>query len=74
MDKTAKVAIVLVVVGLIIFAAGTYFQLFATEVNTVIVENLFVDVDNDGDLDLLVSGEVVINDPPLTRNDPNELP
>lgn len=64
--------LVVVVIGLII-ACGVYLQVYTTEVSTVMVENIFVDIDNDGDLDLLVSGEVVVNEPPFTETATDEL-
>lgn len=38
---------------------------FVTDVPATHVENLFVDIDNDGDLDLVVSAEVVLNEGPF---------
>jgi len=66
MTKTTRVLIALGILCVVIIAIGSgYFLLVTTEVSTVMVENIFVDIDNDGDLDLLVSGEVVINEPPF---------
>jgi len=71
MTKTTRVLIALGILSLVIVAIGSgYFLLGTTEVSTVMVKNVFVDIDNDGDLDLLVSGEVVINEPPFEEVSP----
>lgn len=48
---------------LVALAVGTYVgaQAFAPQSNAVPVSNLFVDIDGNGQLDLLVTGEVILN-------------
>lgn len=48
---------------LVALAVGTYVgaSAFSTEPNAIPVSNLFVDIDGNGQLDLLVTGEVILN-------------
>lgn len=62
--KVILIAVVLII-AVVIIGGGSYLEYYTSEVSTVTVQNIFVDVDNDGDLDLLVLGEVVINNPPF---------
>lgn len=40
------------------------------KLDSVVVHNLFADVDGDGDLDMIVTGEVIFNVPPTSPAQP----
>lgn len=53
--------IVTIVLGIYILGASGY--LAPTNASAASVQNVFVDIDGDGQLDLLVKGEVIYNNP-----------
>jgi len=66
LDKSKVIIIIIALVLMIgIAVSAVYLEYYTTEVSTVLVKNVFVDIDGDGDLDLLVSGEVVVNADPF---------
>jgi len=62
--KILIIGVIIIVIIIVLGGAG-YLEFYTTEVSTVLVKNVFVDIDGDGDLDLLVSGEVVVNADPF---------
>ena len=59
--KDKKVFFV-ILVALVLFSATFFYIYFPdTAMEKVSVENVFIDVNNDGMVDLLLSGEVILN-------------
>jgi hypothetical protein len=70
-NKTLWIALALVIIAVLVMGAilGAYFS-GGKSVDTVKVERLFLDVDGDKKIDLLIEGEVIFNDGPLTQPTP----
>jgi hypothetical protein len=70
-NKTLWIALAFVIIAVLVLGAilGAYFSGKPT-VDTVKVERLFLDVDGDKKIDLLVEGEVIFNDGPLAQPTP----
>jgi len=67
-NKSKNTKLIILVIGLVIIAAAVmgYFaipQLSASALDAQSVQQIFIDIDGDGALDLLVRGEVVFNIP-----------
>lgn len=63
MNKTAKTLLIVFVV-LVIATIGIFTEVYLpsiTKQETVKIHNLFIDVNNDGRPDLIVSGEVILD-------------
>jgi hypothetical protein len=63
MKANLKWSLVAIIIILVALAAGVYVgaQAFSTQPQSIPVSNLFVDIDGNGQLDLIVSGEVILN-------------
>lgn len=77
LDVKSKIIIILcilfiaTILGIYGYTNKDTFPVFAAEQTTtysepVSVKNIFVDVDGDGDMDLIISGKVLYNNSPLS--------
>lgn len=72
MNKSIKyIFIVLGIAGIVMIALGLSVSsnVFSKKSNSVPIENIFVDIDGDGDIDYLESGYVIYN-----NGQPENLP
>jgi hypothetical protein len=61
---TIVIAITILCIGIVIGAvAYTGVSTWFTPVNTIHLTNLFVDINGDGVVDMIVSGEAILNSP-----------
>jgi hypothetical protein len=80
MEKKSKIIAIAVIVILSIalffpalYAVG-YFPQVSAAASSTVVENVFVDIDSDGDLDLLLEGQVIFNSPLSARSSSDQSP